>query len=82
MTNLVQHRVRTEKITAPPQIATTTSLSPNTWWGRETTQNAIITADTMAPANALTNADAMGCVVPRTAPKRPATTAMAKGKRF
>lgn len=77
VTSLVQHRVITANIIAPPQIATTISRSPNSWFGRETTQKAIVTEATMAPANALTSAEAMGCVEPRTDPISPAATAMA-----
>lgn len=82
VTNFVQHRVSTAKITAPPQMATTISLSPNSWWGNEMTQKATVTADTMAPAKPLTSAEAIGCVDPKTAPRRPETTARAEIFKF
>lgn len=47
-------------------------------------QNVIIDPLVIAPANAQTSTDAIGCVEPSTAPKRPATMAKAvtdRGKR-
>lgn len=82
VTSFVQHKVITAKIMAPPQIATTISRSPNSWLGSETTQNAIVTDATTAPAKPLTSAEAMGWVEPSTDPTSPAATAIAERKLF